>query len=252
MKLQRYYLGSVPEDPYSNLETPAMRESKDGEWVKNSDVKELINKLVEEGRKIAEKYDELNRNYGIHSHEQQYWDGVIFEAEKLTKLNPEPEIKSGHKYVGTDKNGFHHVEIDNKSNQYSDASIRVLNALCECRDEKPIKLFARKDILQRIWSRIVEANLDRQYNTRNNTEKISNDFSILDEAYVDGTIFQVCNDYENQLEIVIGLEKVMKAEAFEIISKNIDDFRDAINFCRYELISIDGRRRFNLIRLGEE
>ena len=250
--MKRYYLGSVPEDPYSHLEVPAMLESEDGEWVRHSDVKELINKLVEEGRKIAEKYDEWGRNYGINSHEQQYWDDIVSEVEDLTKLNPEPDVKDGHRYVGTDKDGFHHVEIDNKSNQYSDASVKVINALCECRDKKPIELSARKDVLQRIWSRIVTDTLDRQHAARNNTEKVSDSFLILDEEYVDGTIFQICNDYEKQLEIVVGLEKIMKAEAFEIISKNLDDFRKAINFCRYEIMSINGRRRFNFMKLGEE
>ena len=83
MKLKKYKLDFVYKKEglsYDYTKVPIMSESEKGDWVKHSDVKELINKLVEEGSKISEKYDQMSRSHcGSCSHEQKYWDEIISE-----------------------------------------------------------------------------------------------------------------------------------------------------------------------------
>lgn len=169
-------------------------------------------------------------------------------------LQSEPIIKEGDIYVGTTKDGFHLVEhkeeMASDKTRYSESASRVNKVLWGCRRDRErgkTQSSAKEDILQRIWNKIVEETLDRQEVMKKCPGKFSDDFAILDEAYVDGTIYQICNEYERELEAFEKSQWIFNSIAFEIISKNFEEFRKAICYCRHELISLNGRQRFGFM-----
>ena len=86
-----------------------------------------------------------------------------------------------------------HDKVESVKQEYSEASLRVLHELCLERDgrKEGTKSSVKQDILQRIWSKFVNTTHEFQEEMKKQPGKYADDFSILDTAFVDGTIYQI-------------------------------------------------------------
>ena len=91
-------------------------------------------------------------------------------------------------------------------------------------------------ILQDIWSTICQTT--------------GND--LADEAYVDGTIYKVCNEYEKVITLINDMRSIVTPVAYNIVSGQLAEYMKAISHCRYNIMSDKGRFRFGYVFLGEK
>ena len=76
------------------------------------------------------------------------------------------------------------------------------------------------------------------------------DLPITDLALVDGTIYEVCNEFERAMGAIQGARAILSPIAYRIVTKNADEYLKAIQDYRHTLISPRGKERLGIHELG--
>jgi len=143
-------------------------------------------------------------------------------------------------------------ENPNDAPRYGEAANKIHSLLWVERQQRETGGFssssAMEDVLQAVWSNIVEHTFDMAKDAKANGWA----FTPIENSHIDGIMYEVAMDFEDTIASIQAMRHALTGLSFCIISKDLKHYTEAITHLRYNLISKEGRIRFGYLSLGEE